>query len=159
MNAPTEIGFIPLTQTSLLDKSQLCTEEDDYLCDKAIWIASLSNGVTIYQDDDRAGREEPSAWKRLASYALDSNTNIIGMQLKFRSHVIDLPSNAKGYYFAHGISKTSGDVFERGYLVCGSVVDDEVNCKWYNIPELTVSREQNRPLSQLHAPFLILNPT
>ena len=163
-----------MTPTNPPDKYELCTEEDDFLCDKTIWIASLSNGVTVYQDDDRSNLKEPSAWKRLGFYISENcpEINIVGMQLKFRSHIVELPSNARGYYFAHGMSKTTDDSVERGYLVCGSVdtnilrdaqytepVDDIITCEWYSIPELIVAREQNRCLSQLQAPFLILNPT
>ena len=163
-----------MTQTNPHDEYELCIEEDDFLCDKTIWIASLSNGISVYQDDDRGKLKEPSAWKRLGHYISENcpKINIVGMQLKFRSHIVELPSNARGYYFAHGMSKTTDDIIERGYLVCGSVdtsilrdrqytepVDDIITCKWYNIPELTLSHEQTRPLSQLQAPFLILNPT
>ncbi len=163
-----------MTPTSPPHKYGLCTEEDDFLCDKSIWIVSLSNGATVYQDDDRSNLKEPSAWKRLEFYISENcpKINIVGMQLKFRSHIVELQSNARGYYFAHGMSKTTDDVVERGYLVCGSVdanilrdaqytepVNDIITCQWYNIPELTVARKQKRPLSQLQAPFLILNPT
>jgi hypothetical protein len=137
----------------------LCLEEDDFLCDKSIWVASLSNGLDVYQDDNRGCLEEPSAWKRLASYILDSGTKIVGMKLKFRSHIIEIPSNADGYYFACGMSKTSESDVQRGYLVCGALIDGVATCKWYNIPELTVERKYPRPLSELEPPFLILNPT
>ena len=42
----------------------LCTEECGFLEDKTIWVAVLSNGLTVYQDDERSGKE-PIAWKRL----------------------------------------------------------------------------------------------
>ena len=137
----------------------LCLEEDDFLCDKTIWTAFLSNGITVYQDDSRGNLKEPSAWKRLGAYVLDSDVNIVGITLKFRSHIVEIPSNAEGYYFAHGISRTTDDCIERGYLICGAVIDGSATCKWYNIPELTISRECRRPLSELEPPFLILNPT
>ncbi|SVD79386.1 uncharacterized protein METZ01_LOCUS432240, partial [marine metagenome] len=43
------------------------------------------------------------------------------MKVKFRSHIIELPPNAKGYYFAHGMSRSSADNVQRGYLVCGHI--------------------------------------
>ena len=67
----------------------LCTEECDFLEDKTIWVAVLSNGLTIYQDDERSGKE-PVAWKRLKEYCQSESLNIVGMHLKFRSHVIPM---------------------------------------------------------------------
>ena len=46
----------------------VCKQMDDWLSDRAelqaIWIADLTNGETIFQDDNRPGEEEWMAWRR-----------------------------------------------------------------------------------------------
>ena len=64
----------------------LCIEDCDFLEDKTIWVAVLSNGLTVYQDDNRSGKEKV-AWKRLGRYCSEKHIDVIGMYLKFRSHV------------------------------------------------------------------------
>ncbi len=48
----------------------VCKEYDKYLTEfsekNAIWFVTLSNGETVYQDDDRPNIEPSSAWLRLA---------------------------------------------------------------------------------------------
>src|SRR5688500_10269504 len=66
------------------------------------WVAVLSNGETVYQDDDRPGIKPESAWIRLGNYVNNRGLHIVALSFQFRSHVISLPENADGYYFAKG---------------------------------------------------------
>ena len=52
-----------------------------------MWIVELSNGETVYQDDDRPGIEPPSAWKRLKIYCDAHDLHVVKMNVKNRSHM------------------------------------------------------------------------
>jgi hypothetical protein len=80
------------------------------------------------------------------------------MSLKFRSHEVQLPSNADGYYFTYGASRDFSSIVTRGYYVAGTLVGGVVTCKWFVIPELIVERESSRDPSTLTLPAFIKNP-
>ena len=90
----------------------ICTTYDrEYFEDKTCWIAELSNGVLVYQDDGRETEKEYSSWIRLKEYLKENNLNIIRLFLKFRSNVLDvIPSNKEGYFFFNGHYRN--DVFK-----------------------------------------------
>jgi hypothetical protein len=95
----------------------VCTELDNFLEDKTIWIAKLSNNLLVYQDDDRYGRI-PNAWIRLKEYIKKNNLSVIALAVRFRSHIVEIPPNSKGYYYAKSIfmnGSTSKDCIAIGY--------------------------------------------
>jgi len=125
----------------------LCTKYCDFLDDKSIWIVDLSNGITVYQDDDRSGKEKV-AWKRLRKYCDSENVDIINMRLKFRSHTVPIDSgdDIDGYYFAYGAHKEFDEEITRQHYVCGFCQQGIINCCWYSTPELIVTRESKRKI-------------
>lgn len=141
----------------------VCKNEDDYVqwlqLDKgqAIWIAELTNGETVYQDDYRPDASHHSAWVRLASYLEQERTSIRTMHLKFRSNRMDrvVPENAEGYYF----SKTSIGVFgldDKIELVSlGSLHSHTVMLQRWNVPTLTLI--DRRVFEAFDTPCLIRN--
>tara|TARA_R110000824_G_scaffold89045_6_gene218596 strand:+ start:3130 stop:3591 length:462 start_codon:yes stop_codon:yes gene_type:complete len=125
----------------------LCIEDCDYLEDKAIWVASLSNGLLVHQDDYRSGKE-PIAWKRLGRYCKLESIDISGMYLKFRSHIIPSPDEADGYYFAYGAHKEFDENHTRQHYVFGYAVDKNVHYGWYANPELILTKERTRKINK-----------
>ena len=124
----------------------LCIEDCDFLEDKTIWVAILSNGLTVYQDDERSGKE-PEAWKRLNGYCQAESLNIVGMHLKFRSHVIPIErgDEIEGYYFAYGAHKEFDAHITKHCYVCGFCKNGLISYAWYKTPELIQMREYSRP--------------
>jgi len=61
---------------------------------KERWIASLSNGETIY--DDRRSWCVP-AWQRLAEYCYSGGLSITGLRVQIAGTEIKLPSGMDGY--------------------------------------------------------------
>lgn len=61
---------------------------------KIRWIASLSNGETIFEDCIEG---QPSAWTRLALYVKQNNLAITMLRAQIGPHIVDLPSNQDGY--------------------------------------------------------------
>ena len=123
----------------------LCVGDCDFLEDKTIWVAVLSNGLTVYQDDNRSGKEAV-AWKRLFDYCQKENVEIIGMHLKFRSHLIPMPcgDDVQGYYFCYGAHKEFDETITKQHYICGVLSNDRLEYSWYQTPELILTREHSR---------------
>lgn len=78
----------------------LCKFPDDFIREKVYWSAHLTNGETIYQDDDRPGEEEPKAWLRLREYVHKNSFAISYITVHFYDHVEQVtPENCDLYYF------------------------------------------------------------
>ena len=138
----------------------LCTEDCEYLEDKGIWIATLSNGLTVYQDDDKSGKE-PVAWRRLSKYCKDKDISVIGLCLKFRSNVmvVKTPDKIQGFYFAYGALREFDEDVTRAYYVVGYCKDGLIHSTWYTVPELLKHKESTRKLTSqdLEDERLIIN--
>jgi hypothetical protein len=61
---------------------------------KERWVASLSNGETIYEDEIKG---EIPAWDRLASYCEDNDLSVTNLRLDICNTTVKLPSNQEGY--------------------------------------------------------------
>jgi hypothetical protein len=111
----------------------ICTELDDFLEDKTIWIAKLSNNLLVYQDDDRPGKI-PNAWMRLKEYIKKNNLLVVALALRFRSHVIDMPPNAPAYYYAKSVIMNGNK--SQNCAAIGYLKDDVIEICDFTIPEL-----------------------
>jgi len=128
----------------------LCLEESSYLEDKSVWIATLSNGLTVYQDDDKSGKHEPVAWKRLHRYCQEEGVDVIGLCLRFRSNVVVVktPDAIDGFYFAYGAQREFDEDITRAYYVIGYYKDDYIMSTWYTTPELLKYKDSRRRATQ-----------
>jgi len=67
--------------------------EDDYIQHQNIvsaqWIAELSDGTTVYQDDGHPERSNQSSWLRLSMYLKQTRLNIVSLKLRYRSNIAD----------------------------------------------------------------------
>ena len=119
----------------------ICTTEDAFLEDKPIWIASLSNGQTAFQDDDREGVYHHSAWVRLKDYCEQEGVYINDLKIKFRSHVVPIPKS-EGYHFIKGIGCMVGFDSEEFFIV-GTLEDSGLKRTWYKVPEIIENKTSN----------------
>ena len=123
----------------------VCKEYDNYVEEhEPCWIVVLSNGETIYQDDERY-IETPSSWIRLEQYIRNNNLKIIRLVLKFRSHYEELPQNKDGYFFVNQITK---DLFgpQKSYFITGYLESNCLICQKWALPELIKVNEYSREL-------------
>src|SRR5688572_26252240 len=86
----------------------LSFSEDSWLQDRyeshTRWIATLSNGQIVYEDDDRPGISPRSAWIRLCAYCKENNLHVVNITLQFRSHRETAYSgDGDGVFFCKGI--------------------------------------------------------
>lgn len=133
---------------------------DDFIIDKdkTIWVASLSDGTTVYQDDDRPGLE-PIAWFRLKKYVYENNLDIIGLKIKFRSHIETILSENERYdgvFFKRGVLAFCGQETRHLYIV-GGVKDGIIYSETWKIPEILLEEKENRILEDEPRKCVILN--
>jgi hypothetical protein len=154
-----------------MTKFHLCTDEHDpFLDEKAIWIAHLSNGKCVFQDDDRPGineetlgfRDAHSAWVRMFHYLVEHPEHHIELiRMKFRDHVIRLPhENIAGYYFSRAAMGQWGAPDTLLYNVMGVIRDpkqDYLQQLWYHLPTIEVLQTEQLPRDKWGPPQIIWN--
>jgi hypothetical protein len=113
---------------------------DDFVFHKPHWQVNLSNGETIYQDDDRPGVSEPSAWIRLKNYCTANHLHITGFWLRFRSHILSLGGfeYADGYYFVKSVFAVWGDNETIDAYVVGVLIDGRIKGVRLKVPDFTL---------------------
>lgn len=128
----------------------ICTHEDNFVLDKfeqeTRWVADLSNGVRVYQDDNRSGPED-KAWLRLAKHCEDNNLYIDRLHLQFRSHVETI-EKADAYSFTKGLGVYVGNPTWYFYII-GRVKGDKIYKIWYRVPELIVDEIREEELQDM----------
>lgn len=138
----------------------LSFEEDDYIRDlqdrgQTIWIAELSNGKTVYYDDNRPGNLIHSAWIRLRYYLKENNLSISSLRLKFRSNQKLVGQNAEGYFFCKQLFGGFGKK-GKGFYLTGTVNQGILTVEQWAVPELEWSNKEIREITDTEC--LILNP-
>lgn len=135
--------------------AEVCKTDDDFVRFLPRWVAVLSNGETIYQDDDRPGVEEPSAWKRLKSYCSETGAHIRELWLQFRSNRVCIqPTDADGYYFVKCAYGFWGATETKHAYIAGALVDGSIHAIKWRVPELLSLEVQTREPDYL-SPSLI----
>jgi len=138
----------------------ICTNKDDpFLDDKTIWIASLSDGQTVYQDDGRSGVSHHSAWVRLKDYCAVEDIHINGLKIKFRSHVVPIPKS-EGYHFIHGVGCLVGFDSE-DFFIIGTLNNGTLKRTWYKVPEILENKTVNIETDKItqYEPLIIKGST
>lgn len=128
---------------STIEDANLClNKRDRYLEERAHWVATLSNDVVVYGDDDRG--DEKIAWKRLVAYCTVNSLTIRALALRFRNHIMKLDI---GEYdriaVVNSVFFSYPNVYKSSYNI---VFEKNKNCNviQYILPELLVVREFNR---------------
>lgn len=134
--------------------TSVCTEDDQYVRERLRWVAELSNGQTVYEDDGREGVMPLSAWVRLKSHCEETNTNIVAMRLQFRSNIVELPRNKAGYFLVKQAFGVWGDSESFNAYVAGYLEGDKVYVSKWKVPELTLIHEEVR-VADYDSPCLI----
>ena len=151
-----------------INEIQICTQQDSFLEDKAIWMAFVRHKqhdfeFKVYQDDNRNGMEEPVAWKRLWQFCKSTGCYIHRLRIKFRSNSEEVPfnNNNSGCYFSYGSSKDINSDDTCDYYVVGFLHKDknsssgkrivkndetigQIHYAWYSLPELEIEKLSNR---------------
>ena len=131
----------------------ICTEPDLYVAQMfewgTVWVATLSDGSVVYQDDDRENVEPDSAWERLGMHCRETGEHVVDFYVQNGTNKIDLGKDKDGYYFCKG---AGGFLYGGGHThhsyVCGVLEDGILGITSYNVPELTVQFKETRDPEQ-----------
>ena len=135
--------------------------EDGYILDKfeqeVRWIAKLSDGRRVFQDDDRPGLEEISAWLRLKAYIDNNELNIDNITLQFRSHMVSVNNEpVDGFFFRKAALGVWGSDRSFNLYNFGTLKNNKLYVtKWY-VPELEVYGTEEREIEP-HLDSIIYN--
>ena len=116
--------------------------------DKTIWIATLSDGRVVYEDEYRPEYTEHRAWIRLGQFCQENNLYVKKMAIKFRSHIEELEESSEGYFFrrgalgSHGASKKT----TRHFYLSGPIIDGIICVSKWLVPELILEESENREI-------------
>jgi hypothetical protein len=131
--------------TASADTGAVCKVDDDFVRDSMRWVVLLSNGETIFEDDNRQGMDPPSAWKRLKAYCGANGLHVVEMWLQFRSNrVMVEPRDADGYFLVKSVYGFWGDADTHHAYIAGALVDGIVHATKWKVPELTAIEDQVR---------------
>jgi hypothetical protein len=136
----------------------LCREADDFIAEKVHWIATLSDGSKVYQDDHRPGEAQPIAWLRLSEYIKDGGAEgpgIDALHIRFWDHIEEVaPNGAAAYYFINGIMSFPGTQNNHYYYVIGHVEYEKLCITKWLIPSIILFEKEERQIP-INDPLLI----
>lgn len=119
---------------------------------KPRWEVTLSDGRTVYQDDERQGE---ASWKRLRLYLLDNpHLSISKMFIGVRDNTFSLPDNAEGYFFRNSILSCWGQ-WEKHSFVVGTLQGSTIKVFKYELPELVLLGEEERSIEDAAESLII----
>ncbi len=119
-----------------------------------IWVASLNNGETIYQDDMLPGND--SAWVRMREYCQENVLYLVDLELRFRHFVKKQPSNAEGYFFCKSLLGAMFSSHLLNYYSVGYVKDGKIWSQKWKVPELVLEMEHERDITDTIPEALIM---
>ena len=128
------------------------TELDSYVSIYAdsnpIWTVTLSNGESVYQDDDRPDVYPESAWARLKIYCEENDLHITDMKIRNKGNVQSIESNCDGYFFCKGAGAFlfGGETVHS--FVIGVLKDNTLHVRKWRLPELIFEMEERRDPSK-----------
>ena len=125
--------------------------------DKPVWVATLSNGEEVYQDDGAHPDQENSAWIRLSNYCKQNELDIDVLKARFKSHEIEVGRNTEGFYFCKAIMGSMGSSVCTHYYILGVIDKDVVNKTKWIVPEFISEEEYTDPLLECNMDCLIIN--
>ena len=123
---------------------QLDSYVNQYGDKNPMWIAELSNGETIYQDDGRPNAVPESAWARLKIYCENKGLHVTNLKIKNRSNAKDVPANKDGYFFCKCASAFMFGGETLHSFIVGYLDNGRLFVRKWSMPEMTLERVEER---------------
>lgn len=116
--------------------------------DKTIWIATLSDGRVVYEDEYRPEYTEYRAWIRLGQFCKENNLYVKKMSIKFRSHIEEMKESDEGYFFRRGALGSHGAIKKttRHFYLTGPVICGKIHVENWLVPELILEESEVRDI-------------
>jgi hypothetical protein len=130
-------------------KTSLCFEQDDYVRElqddrkTAIWVAGLSDGSTVYADDNRPGVEPYSAWTRLKRFVETKCLAITSLELRFRSNSISIHVGEASFFCRAGLGFFNGGS-QIDFFIVGWMKNGILTVQRYSVPDLILVDQEIR---------------
>lgn len=139
----------------MLTKEHLVNFDVQENTPKVRFLASLSNGQTVIQDD--RDRSYQHAWIRLQEF-LQSNPglHITGLRLQSGEKEFKMPSSQKGYFFSKAHKAVWPSTNQISVVGCGFYDGDSVYIRWGSYPSLDQEYTETRTKEKAGM-FLITN--
>jgi hypothetical protein len=115
------------------------TTKADEFVPNTRWIASLSNGETIFEDN-RANLD--SAWRRLSKYIKEKDLKITQLRFQHNGKTVTMPSHADGYFHLNKVFEGPGNVGGKFFRGIGVVNNNITTITWIDIKTGDQSVEQ-----------------
>ena len=115
-----------------------------YADNNPLWIATLSNGEVVYQDDGRPNVKPASAWARLKKYCEINDVHITNIKIRNRTHIEDLGSDCDGYFFCKSAGALLfGDMTQHAFIF-GTLNGEKLSVRKWRLPELIPEATEER---------------
>ena len=141
--------------------ASICTAPDLYTAQvfekQSVWVATLSTGEEVIQDDDREGMDPASAWLRLGTYCKENDCYITEMYIQNGTNKIEMEKGADGYYFcksAGGYMHGGGETFH-SYVV-GILNKGILRVTSWGVPQLSSEYVETRDVETVPPECLIV---
>lgn len=119
---------------------------EDYLLTNAVWVATLTTGEVVVQDDGRPGRFPPSAWLRLQQRCKSGGVGVRRLTLRFRDREEPAaPDGAQAYFFSKAVAAGLGQEGQQLFYLAGWLSDGLVQVQRWAVPELILLGQETRP--------------
>jgi len=135
--------------------------DEDFTLSNPYWYMVLSNGETVYQNQDDLAKP---AWLNLKRYLEATQLRITRVVFKFRSHEIhfEIRDNIEWIYFCRGIGKEwMANDPDKFFVVGWQNTPNTIQKYWYKLPELVEFQvvEENLDKAKLNEEFIHFMPT
>ena len=115
-----------------------------YADNNPLWIATLSNGEVVYQDDGRPNVKPASALARLKKYCEVNDVHITNIKIRKRTHIEDLGSDCDGYFFCKSAGALLfGDMTQHAFIF-GTLNGEKLSVRKWRLPELIPEATEER---------------
>jgi hypothetical protein len=109
----------------------VATNTTDFNVPENKWIASLSDGTTVFDDIGPPGTI--SAWRRLKAHVSNHKLKLTGLRLQAFGQTISLPPGSEGYWHSKRVSAIVGSGshdFTSYDFAVGYVAEGYIHITW-----------------------------
>jgi len=128
-------------------------EIDQFILDRMdsspFWVATLSNGKEVYQDDGRYGDRDP-AWLRLSAYCEENNLWVTKLVFQFRCTRKEFFGDNFYFTLGAGANWSAGVTGATdNFYILGQIHGDSLKKDWWKTPEMTLFKTEYEPLEEV----------